>query len=532
MELDIEDLEPKLKEILYRCLEDVRATKAAVYLLADSDDYGLATQYGFRDGLRAIVNFSDDMVDQLVTRRTAYFINGLAEDSRFSEVLFDANTTRLLVAPIYSRGKLVGFIDLRDKAGKEPFKSDDIEKAQKIADQFLDLFAKQGLYGQKVPTLTNVPLPKLDTIEPSNSSGLSMIDTPRATVEDARTAIKRGVLNAAVRSHSITEDQFRCGTASLPAILGLDHVVLAGLSAFSVAGSHQEIVAHGEVTVEALDQYDTRLQNWLHRRGETASVPKTEVVYPFGLHGPRVVPERLASLLSAPVNVRDGGTIVLSIAFDAQPDQEIRTRLERFLVAIQKAIENAMARDALDLAAERVAERLLEPDFERFPALAGHSRRVADLCERLARAIGLPPDKVEHARICGLVHDVGMRLLDYGKLYRSPNLTADQLRLMREHTSIGAALVAESALGVDVARVVYSHHERPDGTGYPDGLTIDEIPIAARIVHICESYDAMTAQESYQNSVDSATALAKIRRASGTQFDPDLASRFAEMIGG
>ena len=523
MDLDLEDLEPKLKEILYRCLEEVRATKAALYLLADTNDYRLATQYGFRDGLRTEVGFSDDLIDQLVTKRTPYFLNGLSEDSRFSEMLFDANTTRLLVAPVYSRGKLVGFIDLRDKAAQEPFRSEDIAKVQAIADQFVDLFAQHGLYGQRIPTLTNVRLPKIEQPEPEV--------TLRSVIEDARATVSRGVLAVPSPATSITEEEFRSGAALLPGILGLSHAVLAAVTAFGAAGGYQEIVARDEVTRDALDQFQARLNNWLHRRGETPEIARSTVQYPYGMTGASVGADRLASLLSAPVPVPIGH-MVLSVAFEAPPDQECRTRLERFLRDIQRAMENGVSRRELQAANQRVAERLLEPDWERYPALAAHARRVADLCERFAKALGLAPAQVETVRICGLVHDVGMRLIDYPNLYRAASLTGEQVRMVREHPVVGAAIIGESALGTEVARAVYAHHERPDGTGYPEGVTVDKIPLAARVVQICEAYDAMTSNESYQNPVDPETALVKIQNAAGTQFDPDLAKRFVEIMSG
>ena len=526
MDLDLAELEPKFKEILYHCLEDVRATKAALYLMGDSKDFHLATQYGFRDGLRELIGFSDDIADQLVTRRAPFFVNGLTEDSRFSEVLYNANTTRMLVSPIYSRGKLVGFVDMRDKAGNHSFGTEDLAKAQKISDQFVDLFAKKLLYGQKLPTLTNVRLPRLDHPEADSQN-----DAP-GVVSEARAAISRGVLRKAMHAQSLTEAQFAAGAVILPGVLGLEMVVMASLSEFSPVGGQQHVVARGEVTKEALEQFHSRLHNWLHRRGESAAASRVVVAYPYGQTAPQVTPVRLASMLSAPVKIRGLGNVILSVAFEGQPAPEVRGRLETFLDGMQHGIENAMARETLANIQQKAAEKLLEPDLQTFPALLAHSRRVAELAERLARAIGLATDDVEHVRICGLVHDVGLRLLDYSKLYRSGNVTADDIRLMREHPVVGAALVADSPLGPEVAKAVYMHHERPDGTGYPEGVTGEKIPLASRIVHLCEAYDAMTAIDSYQHPVDAAMALAKIRREAGSQFDPDLANRFCEMLGG
>src|SRR5687768_6485423 len=112
---EVRELEPKLKEVLYRFLEDVQTTKAALYLTDERDGFELVTEYGFRGNLALRYAGSDDLIDRLITKRAPFFLNGLTADPRFSEMLYNADTSRLLVAPIYSRGKLIGLVDLRDK---------------------------------------------------------------------------------------------------------------------------------------------------------------------------------------------------------------------------------------------------------------------------------------------------------------------------------------------------------------------------------------------------------------------------------
>ena len=143
--------------------------------------------------------------------------------------------------------------------------------------------------------------------------------------------------------------------------------------------------------------------------------------------------------------------------------------------------------------------------------------------------LGLPPNEAETVRVTALVHDVGIRLLDYERLYRKRDLSHDELSLLREHVVVGAALV-EPVLGNDVARAVLCHHERADGAGYPHQLRGEQIPLAARIVQICDVYFAIIDPQSYQTPGTPEDALAVIRRGAGGQFDPDLAVRFEEMM--
>src|SRR5207248_2532473 len=129
----------------------VQATKAALYLSASHDlndkRYELVTSYQYNPADRKSVSANDDLVDRLVVKRGAFFINGLGADMRFSEMLFRQGNDRMLAAPLFSRGRLVGFIDMRDKAGKKPFESGDVEAAHGIAEQVLSLLGRKQLFG-------------------------------------------------------------------------------------------------------------------------------------------------------------------------------------------------------------------------------------------------------------------------------------------------------------------------------------------------------------------------------------------------
>src|SRR5438128_12412969 len=117
---ELKPIEPQLKHILYGCAEHVQATKAALYLSTSGDlaerNYELIASYQFNDAARRVVTASDDLVDRLNAGRSAFFVNGLGSDMRFSEMMFRQGTDRLLATPLFARGRLAGFIDMRDKA--------------------------------------------------------------------------------------------------------------------------------------------------------------------------------------------------------------------------------------------------------------------------------------------------------------------------------------------------------------------------------------------------------------------------------
>src|SRR5262249_58109193 len=158
MHPEVRELQSKLKGILYDCAVEVKATKAALYLYDDNDSvFELITQYGFRGGLAEKADNDDPLIDRCGRGRTAFFINGLTVEPRFSEKLYEASTDRLLAAPIYLRGKLVGVIDMRDNSGKALFEHSQLPKAHRIADRIAELFAKKNVFGHRFITLANPP---------------------------------------------------------------------------------------------------------------------------------------------------------------------------------------------------------------------------------------------------------------------------------------------------------------------------------------------------------------------------------------
>src|SRR5260370_23051598 len=139
--------------------------------------------------------------------------------------------------------------------------------------------------------------------------------------------------------------------------------------------------------------------------------------------------------------------------------------------------------------------------------------------------------QVEVVRVAGLVHDVGLRMLDYERLYRRPSLTAEELRGLAEHPIVGAAIV-EPLLGAEVAHAVLRHHERVDGKGYPSHMSGQQLPLASRIIQVCDAWVAMTSAASYQNALPRGDAARRIRQAAGTQFDEAAVARFPKSMNG
>jgi len=178
----------------------------------------------------------------------------------------------------------------------------------------------------------------------------------------------------------------------------------------------------------------------------------------------------------------------------------------------------------------RAAASLAKAVDARDTYTGSHSERVGELSAKVAKRLGLDAEQVELTRLAGSLHDLG-KLAIPEEILRKPGTLTDSERLVLErHPQIGFRML--DSLGVDpVADLVLHHHERWDGTGYPDGLRGEQIPLGARIIFVTDAYDAMTSDRIYRPKRSAQAALAELERCSGTQFDPGIVAAFAEELG-
>lgn len=163
---------------------------------------------------------------------------------------------------------------------------------------------------------------------------------------------------------------------------------------------------------------------------------------------------------------------------------------------------------------------LLQVLREREPDLHEHLHGVAALVVGVARRLGLTAEQVDEVGRAAELHDIGKIAIPDAILHKPGPLSADEWNLMRGHTVVGDRILGAAPAMRPVARIVRSSHERWDGRGYPDRLAREQIPLGARIVAVCDAYDAMTSERPYQARLTHRDALAELRRCAGRQFDP------------
>ena len=181
-----------------------------------------------------------------------------------------------------------------------------------------------------------------------------------------------------------------------------------------------------------------------------------------------------------------------------------------------------------DIEAERYVAVMLdlaETVDLRFSGTARHSETVGRYAEMMARELGLPEPRIERVRLAGALHDIGKVGVPDSILHKPATLTDDEFATIKQHPELGAQILEHPSLA-DVREWVATHHERPDGRGYPRGLAASEIALEAQIIAVADAYEAMTSDRAYRASIGREAARAELERCAGSQFDPRVVNAF------
>lgn len=159
-----------------------------------------------------------------------------------------------------------------------------------------------------------------------------------------------------------------------------------------------------------------------------------------------------------------------------------------------------------------------------------HSNRVSQLCKFLGMAMELPEIDIYKLEISGLFHDIGKIAIQDCIINKSGPLTEKEWSEIMRHPEVGYWILSTSLEMSDIAKYVLYHHERYDGQGYPKGLKAEEIPLLSRIISVVDSYDAMTNQRTYKETLNLEMAMNELISNKGKQFDPQVVDTFIEKV--
>jgi HD-GYP domain-containing protein (c-di-GMP phosphodiesterase class II) len=178
----------------------------------------------------------------------------------------------------------------------------------------------------------------------------------------------------------------------------------------------------------------------------------------------------------------------------------------------------------------QTTDALLAMLAERHPDLGDHADGVAELAAATGRQLGLRGDQLQELTLAARLHDVGKTAVPEAILDKPAPLDADEWAIMRRHPAAGERILRAASALTGVAQIVRSTHEHVDGNGYPDGLRDEQIPLAARIVAVCDAFDAIISERPYATRRTPEQATAELRRCAGSQFDARVVEAFLAVL--
>jgi HD-GYP domain-containing protein (c-di-GMP phosphodiesterase class II) len=192
------------------------------------------------------------------------------------------------------------------------------------------------------------------------------------------------------------------------------------------------------------------------------------------------------------------------------------------------ALENARLFDQLRRAFYQTSEALADAIEVRDAYTGGHTRRVTEHSLAVGRRLGMSPIELEQLRAAAILHDIGKLGVDDQVLRKPGRLEGEEIEQMQRHPKLGVAILDQVHYLSDILPGIRYHHERADGNGYPEGLSLGRIPLIARVIAVADTYDAMTSDRPYRKGMRKSVAVREIADCSGSQFDPRVVDAFLE----
>jgi HD-GYP domain-containing protein (c-di-GMP phosphodiesterase class II) len=210
-----------------------------------------------------------------------------------------------------------------------------------------------------------------------------------------------------------------------------------------------------------------------------------------------------------------------------QDDLEL---FESFADQIAIALDNARLYEELNEMARKLVEGLSEAIEKRDSYSGGHPQRVLKICMAIAKYLPLSSEEKRQLTLAAILHDIGKVGITDHILSKNGMLTVEEMEIIREHPRAGAEIVGHIKQLRPIIPGIKYHHEHYDGSGYPEGLQGEEIPLIARIIAVADTYDAIIHERSYQKGMSKSEAVAEITDNAGTQFDPNMVEAFAQAL--
>ena len=243
--------------------------------------------------------------------------------------------------------------------------------------------------------------------------------------------------------------------------------------------------------------------------------------------------ERFSAKLFLPINTKGKliGIIVLGNKLSSQPyTQDEQVIFSTLANQVAVAIENARLYDELKGALIQTVIALANAMDIRDTYTNAHSQQIADLATRTARALNCSPEDIQEIYLGGLLHDIGKIGIPDAILLKPGKLNEEEWKIVREHTNLGVALISPIKELANVSQLVKYSHERYDGTGYPEGIKGEQIPLGARIISVVDSFSAMHDKRPYKEPYDREEIIRELKDNCNRMYDPRVVEAFLKIL--
>ena len=545
-----EALYQRLSGVLYRCLEDVGSTKAALYLvLPGMHEFQLVSHYGWPRTQPPPAHLGPDhpILVLMQRERRGLISNDLAGYPELAPFCPGTSNPRFYLAPVFSSGEWVGLLIQRDPHKGIPFSLDKHQAAttdicQEVARNMDAAITRPTPpIREEVPPL-RVPAPPTaamvkpqDRVRPQEGQAMedflfSLGEEPEPEPEPPAPPQVRAAefQEPAAESNLVLPEQqiffweaasMLCATVPIGAVAlyvaeTTDlHPILTFSRAPLAVELKRQVLTHFISQLPQLDPSEFRLVT-------RCQLPEKE-------------PQTGKFMTLLPVMLEEQfGENDLLVLFRLE-DRPFTVFEQEFIRQVSRMLgfylQEARLHERYHQSFLSVSHRILASADGRLPGLRPQSLNTAERSRDLARRLGLTSAEVEAVSIAAILHDVGTLLLDRTILDK-PELSPEDLEKVRTHPILASTFLTDLSFPFDILRIIRHHHERWDGLGYPDGIRREAIPVGSRIIHLVESYEVMTAGAPYKPSKPVAEAVAEIQQLAGTQFDPAMVKEFVQML--
>ena len=568
-------LAPVLAQLIYRCLEDLGSTKAALYLAEpESQGFVLASHYGWPrtqpppDRLPPL----DPLLVLISRERRSFAVNDARTFRELVPFSQGPANPRFYISPIYDHGYWKGVLIQRDPSKGGSFSAEQHEAGT----QAICVEIARAL---RAAERAQAPAPE----PPPPPPPAEMPVTPREEIPPIRVAappsaamVQLETPMPAPEGSALEQVQVSSsGEASITAIAMPQPIILSEPPPFPDPGDPFRDLPQAEsdafipeqqtffweaanllcqmvpTTAAALWLNDTEEARPLliYSRFPLSTDLKHQIIAQTMAQVPHVQREDLRLLTKSEWYERDplaghfltllpvlleeevgGDNLLMLFRLEDQPfsmhEQDMIRQVARMLGFY---LQEVRLHERYHQAFLSVSHRILASTEGRIPAMKVHSVNTAEWSRDLARKLDLGTAEVEAVSISAILHDVGTLLLDY-RILDKPRLTEEELAKVRTHPLLASTFLKDLYFPFDVLHIIRHHHEHWDGSGYPDGLQGEAIPIGSRIIHLVEAFEMMLSETPYRPARTVAEAVAELKRLAGHQFDPYLVAQFIPLI--